>query len=89
MKAILNTNVVAVTDVAEPEGDRASSAATIAQLHSGVLVTADPGVRAERPRRLSLLQRNFDALPINDDGPPATASSLPLSSQQDANHEPG
>ena len=32
-----------------------------------MLVTADPGVRAERPRRLSLLQRSFDALPINDD----------------------
>ena len=67
MKAILNTNVVVATDVAEPDGDRASRAATIAQLHSGVLVTADPGVRAERPRRLSLLQRSFDALPINDD----------------------
>ena len=30
-------------------------------------MTADPAVRAERLRRLSYLQRKFDALPIDDD----------------------
>lgn len=67
MKAILDTSVVLATDVPELEGELAISAATIAELHFGVLVTADPDVRAERLRRLSLLQRSFDALPIDDD----------------------
>ncbi len=67
MKAILDTSVVIATDVPELEGELAISAATIAELHFGVLVTADPDVRAERLRRLSLLQRSFDALPIDDD----------------------
>ena len=67
MKAILDTSVVLATDVPELEGELAISAATIAELHFGVLVTADPDVRAERLRRLSLVQRSFDALPIDDD----------------------
>jgi len=66
MKAILDTSVVLATDVGELEGELAISAATIAELHFGVLVTADPDVRAERLRRLSLLQRSFDALPVDD-----------------------
>ena len=32
-----------------------------------MLVTPDSAVRAERLRRLSALQRTFDALPIDDD----------------------
>jgi predicted nucleic acid-binding protein len=36
-------------------------------MHFGVLVTADASVRAERLRRLSELQRKFDALPVDDD----------------------
>ena len=36
------------------------------ELHFGVLVTADGSIRAERLRRLSLLQRTFDALPVDD-----------------------
>ena len=67
VKAILDTSVVLATDVPELEGELAISAATIAELHFGVLVTADPDVRAERLRRLSLVQRSFDALPIDDD----------------------
>jgi hypothetical protein len=49
------------------EGELAISAASLAELHFGVLVTTDPAVRAERLRRLSLLQRTFDALPVDDD----------------------
>lgn len=66
VKAILDTSIVLATDVPELDGDLAISAATIAELHFGVLVTADPNVRAERLRRLSALQRSFDALPIDD-----------------------
>jgi predicted nucleic acid-binding protein len=49
------------------EGELAISAASLAELHFGVLVTTDPGVRAERLRRLSVFQQTFDALPIDDD----------------------
>lgn len=66
MKAILDTSVVLATDVGELEGELAISAATIAELHFGVLVTNNPDVRAERLRRLSQLQRSFDALPVDD-----------------------
>lgn len=67
MKAILDTSLLIATDVDPLEGELAISAASLAQLHFGVLVTADPAVRAERLRRLSLLQRTFDALPVDDD----------------------
>ena len=39
---------------------------TVAELHFGVLVARDQQVRAERLRRLSVLQRAFDALPVDD-----------------------
>ena len=44
----------------------AISAATLAELHFGVLVAGAPSIRAERLRRLSALQRQFDALPVDD-----------------------
>ena len=67
MKALLDTSVLIATDVAELAGELALSAASLAELHFGVLVTADPNIRADRLRRLSELQRKFDALPIDDD----------------------
>jgi toxin FitB len=67
MRALLDTSVVIATDVPELEGELAISAASLAELHFGVLVTADPAVRAERLRRLSELQRRFDALPVDED----------------------
>src|SRR4051812_6338071 len=67
MKAILDTSVLLATDVAELEGELAISAASLAELHFGVLVTTNPAIRAERLRRLSELQRTFDALPVDDE----------------------
>ena len=67
LKAVLDTSVLIATDVPELEGELAISAASLAELHFGVLVTADAAVRAERLRRLSELQRTFDALPVDDD----------------------
>jgi hypothetical protein len=67
LKAILDTSVLIATDVEPLDGELAISAASLAELHFGVLVTTDPVVRAERLRRLSLLQRTFDALPVDDD----------------------
>ena len=66
MKAILDTSVLLATDVAEIEGELAISVASLAELHFGVLITSDTATRAERLRRLSILQDKFDALPIDD-----------------------
>ena len=67
MRAVLDTSVLIATDVPELEGELAISTASLAELHFGVLVTTDATVRAERLRRLSDLQRKFDALPVDDD----------------------
>ena len=67
LKAVLDTSVLIAADVPPLEGELAISVATLAELHFGVLVTTDAAVRAERLRRLSHLQRKFDALPVDDD----------------------
>lgn len=66
MRAVLDTSVVIAADVPMLEGDLAVSAATLAELHFGVLVAREAPVRAERLRRLILLERSFDALPIDE-----------------------
>lgn len=66
MKAVLDTSVLIATDVSELEGELAISAASLAELHFGVLATVNAEIRAERLRRLSELQRKFDALPIDE-----------------------
>lgn len=66
MRALLDTSIVIATDVGPLEGELAISAVTLSELHFGVLVATDPAVRAERLRRLSVLQRSFDALPVDE-----------------------
>ncbi len=66
MKALLDTSVLIATDVPTLDGELAISSASIAELHFGVMVTADDATRAERLRRLTMLQRSFDSLPIDD-----------------------
>ena len=66
MRALLDTSIVIATDVKALEGDLAISAVTLAELHFGVLAARDADTRAERLRRLSLLQRRFDALPFDE-----------------------
>jgi predicted nucleic acid-binding protein len=66
MRAILDTSVMIATDVPPLEGDLAISAAALAELNFGVLITADGGVRAERLRRLLEFQRRFTALPVDE-----------------------
>lgn len=66
MRAVLDTSVMIAIDVPPLEGELAISAASLAELHFGVLVTADPAVRAERLRRLVEFQRRFTALPIDE-----------------------
>lgn len=66
MRAVLDTSVVIAHDVPVLDGELAISAATLAELHFGVLVTTDPATRAERLRRLTLLQHRFNALPVDE-----------------------
>jgi predicted nucleic acid-binding protein len=66
VRAILDTSVVIATDFAPLEGELAISAITLAELHFGVLVAKQRKVRAERLRRLLVLQRTFDALPVDE-----------------------
>ena len=65
VRAILDTSVIIATDVAPLDGELAISAISLAELHFGVLVATEQPVRAERLRRLLVLQRSFDALPVD------------------------
>lgn len=71
MRAILDTSVLIATGVQHLDGELAISAVSLAELNFGVLVAKDDGVRAERLRRLTTLQRTFTALAVDD----AVASS--------------
>jgi predicted nucleic acid-binding protein len=66
-RAVLDTSVLVATDVPPLDGDLAVSAASLAELHFGALVTNDPQVRAERLRRLSLIEHSFTPLAVDGD----------------------
>ena len=66
MRAVLDTSVMIATEVPPLEGELAISAAALAELNFGVLITADSAVRAERLRRLVEFQRRFTALPVDE-----------------------
>ena len=66
VRAVLDTSVIIATDVPPLPGELAISAATVAELHFGVLVAREQAIRAERLRRLSILQRKFDPLPVDE-----------------------
>ncbi len=65
-RAILDTSVIIAGDVAPIPGVLAISAITLAELQFGVMVAKTSAVRAERLRRLSVLQKHFDALPVDE-----------------------
>ena len=66
MRALLDTSIVIAADVGGLEGELAISSVTLAELHFGILVAKTAETRAERLRRLSVLQRQFDALPLDE-----------------------
>jgi hypothetical protein len=86
VKAILDTSVVIATDIAPLEGELAISAISLAELHFGVLVAKVRKVRAERLRRLLVLQRTFDALPL--DVAVAASYGQVAAAVVDAGHQP-
>jgi predicted nucleic acid-binding protein len=66
MRALLDTSVLLGPDPGLIGTDVAISAMSLAELHFGVLVARDPSVRAERLRRLTVIERTFDAIPIDE-----------------------
>lgn len=66
VRGILDTSVVIASDVEPLPGLLSISAVTLAELQFGVLVARSPQARAERLRRLGVLQRRFDALPVDE-----------------------
>lgn len=64
MRALLDTGVAAA-HIPPLDGGLAISAITPAEVHFGVLIARTQSVRAERLRRLSLLERPFGPLPLD------------------------
>jgi predicted nucleic acid-binding protein len=62
---ILDTSVLLASDLPPLAGELAISAASLAELHFGVLVTRNEQVRADRLRRLGAIEAEFEALPID------------------------
>lgn len=48
-----------------PDDESAISVVSLTELHFGVLVAPDDAVRADRIRRLGLVESHFDALPFD------------------------
>lgn len=65
-RALLDTSVLIAGGIAPIPGVLAISAISLAELQFGVLIAKTAEVRAERLRRLSILQKHFDALPVDD-----------------------
>ena len=65
MRVILDTSVLVGPDPGVIDAEVAISAISLAELHFGVLVTTSPAVRAERLRRLSIIEKTFDALSVD------------------------
>ena len=64
MRALLDTSVlIGATSPGDLEG--AISAASVAELHFGVVVARDPDERALRAQRLGVIEATFDPLPID------------------------
>lgn len=64
MRALLDTSVlIGAESPGELEG--AISAASLAELHFGVLVAASDDERARRSQRLGIVEATFDPLPID------------------------
>jgi predicted nucleic acid-binding protein len=62
----LDTSVLIATDVEPIPGELAISIISLAEMNFGVLVAKDSDARARRLARLSVLQRRFDPLPVDE-----------------------
>lgn len=63
-RVLLDTSVlIGAADPGDREG--AISAASLAELHFGVLVATDPGERARRAQRLGAVEATFEPIPVD------------------------
>ncbi|OBG19420.1 twitching motility protein PilT [Mycolicibacterium celeriflavum] len=65
MRALLDTSVL-IGGESPHNVEAAISVASLAELHFGVLVAADPDERARRTARLGVIESVFDPLPVTD-----------------------
>lgn len=65
MRTLLDTSVLIGPAPTEIDGELAISTVSLAELHFGVLVATTDAARAERLRRLGLVERTFSALPVD------------------------
>ena len=65
VRGLLDTSVVIAREVAELPDEAAISAATLAELHFGVLLARDDAARSLRLRRLAEIESRFDPLPVD------------------------
>ena len=63
MQLLLDTSVL-IGDEAPPDLEGAISAASLAELHFGVLIADEDDERARRTQRLGVVESTFEALPI-------------------------
>jgi predicted nucleic acid-binding protein len=63
-RVLLDTSVLIGAGV-PPDVEAAISVASLAELHFGVLVAADPDERARRAQRLGVIEATFDPLPVD------------------------
>ena len=65
MRTVLDTSVLIGPAPTEIDGELAISTVSLAELHFGVLVAPTDAARAERLRRVGLVERTFSALPVD------------------------
>lgn len=70
MRGLLDTSVFVARErggkLGQLPDEAAISVVTLAELHLGALVAEEPGVRAQRLRTVTEVERTFDALPLDD-----------------------
>jgi toxin FitB len=66
MRMLLDTSMLLGPDPGLLDGEFAISAVSLAELHFGVLVARTDATRAERLRRIAVIERTFDALPVDE-----------------------
>jgi toxin FitB len=64
VRVVLDTSVLIGDEPVTPE-EAAISAATLAELHFGVLVTSEEVERGRRAQRLGVVEATFDPIPID------------------------
>ncbi len=63
-RVVLDTSVlIGSTDPGDLEG--AISAASLAELHFGLLIASDPDERARRAQRLGVIEAGFEPIPVD------------------------